>query len=658
MFNIPGITPIFLDTESAYDSKAYTLKKLSTVEYVRDPRFKLHGFGFSMPGVKRQWVGPKDAERVLREFNWSSLALVAHKCIHDGFILSDRYGIRPAMYVDTLGMSKAVLGASVASHSLDSLARHFGLPQKGVMKTDGIRDLTAEQEKELAEYCLHDVYLLEQVFSKLVELGFPASQWEAMSWTVKAFCEPKLVLNTALLTKGAEDEAKRREAFFVSPMALEAAAAVQPELVLTKAGKPRKTKAIEPKKAFASNDLFPRVLAHFGYETPMKPSPTALKKGETKLIPALALGDEEFVEMLESGDEKLSALCEARVAAKSTLLETRAGKLARIGKTGAWPFDVGFSGAAQTHRFSGGPGAGGNPQNFPARKESGRIIRQSVEAPEGYSLVVGDFAAIEARIAAFLAKDKVNMDIFAVNGDPYIPFASDFYGRPITKADKPERNFGKTVELASQYGLGGKKLKKKVKTDTGQEIDEPTAKRAIDVYRQRHGAIPALWKYLDGILGLMAAGGSGAIHSLPCLRFDGPTITLPSGLKLKYPNLRKETFVNPKSHRTEEGFVYTAFRAKRSTPVDTRIWGGSLLENICQALAGEICKEAITALQARKWDVVGQIHDELMALAPEGDEMTCAQDMQEAMSATPSWFPELRLNAEVGIGKSWLEAKA
>lgn len=653
--SVNGLIPIFVDFETFYSSKdGYTLSKMSVVEYVRDSRFKAHGVGVSWPGVKRQWL---NSWQEMLGLDWKNAALIAHNAKFDGFIATEVLGVKPALYVDTLGMSKAVLGSSVASHSLDALAQRFDLPRKGIMKTDGIRDLSPEQEKELADYCLHDVYLLEQIFARL-SVDFPASQWKALDWTVRAFCEPKLELNHGLLAKGAEDEAKRREAFFVSPMALEAAAAVQPEPALTKTGKPRKTKVIEPKKAFASNDLFPRVLAHFGYETPMKPSPSALKKGETLLIPALALGDEEFVEMLESEDEKLSALCEARVAAKSTLLETRAGKLARIGKTGPWPFDVGFSGAAQTHRFSGGPGAGGNPQNFPAKKESGRVIRQSVEAPEDYSLVVGDFAAIEARIAAFLAKEAVQTAIFRENGDPYTPFASTFYGRPITKEDKLERGFGKAAILGCQYGMGAKKFMKHVKTQTGREIDYEAAKAAIDLYRQTYGAIPALWKYLDGLLALMAGGGSGAIHSLPCLRFDGPTIALPSGLKLKYPGLRKGTFENPKTHRQEEGFVYTAFRAKRSTPVDTRIWGGSLLENICQAIAGEICKEAIIALLARGWEVVGQVHDELLALAPEGDEITCAQDMQDAMSATPAWFSALRLNAEVGIAKNWLEAKA
>ena len=118
-------------------------------------------------------------------------------------------------------------------------------------------------------------------------------------------------------------------------------------------------------------------------------------------IPALALGDTGFLEMLEGENEELKALCEARVAAKSTLLETRATKLAVVGRTGLWPFDIRFSGADQTHRFSGGSGAGGNPQNF----TRGSALRAAVTVPYGYELVVGDFAQIEFRLVAYLSRD-------------------------------------------------------------------------------------------------------------------------------------------------------------------------------------------------------------------------------------------------------------
>ena len=343
---VRGLVPIFLDFETFFDSKdGYTLENraLSTVEYIRDARYKTHGFAVAMPGMAPRWVSGANAAEELKGFDWSKAALIGHNLKFDGTILAEHYGIRPALYVDTLSMSYAVNGATLPSHSLNALAEHYGLPEKGQMLTDGIRDLVDFQEKELAEYCIHDLEITIEIFERMRD-DFPEGEYDLLDWTIRCFTTPKLELDVPLMLQVSEEEAARREAFFVSPLALECAAVIDSApAVLTKAGKPRKRHPVEPKKVFASNDMFPRVLQHFGYGVPLKASPSAAKKGEDIKIPALALGDPEFVEMLEGEDPKLRALCEARVAAKSTLLETRAGKFAKVGATGAWPFDVSVS---------------------------------------------------------------------------------------------------------------------------------------------------------------------------------------------------------------------------------------------------------------------------------------------------------------------------
>ena len=155
-------------------------------------------------------------------------------------------------------LSKAVLGKSVRGHSLADLAGHFNLAEKGTMKTAGLRELTPEQEAELAEYCIHDVELCREIYKKL-EPQFPKTQYEAMHRTVSMFVEPKLVLNVPLLEKTAKEEAARRENIF-------------------------KEIGID-KKEFASNAKFPKLLEREGYSVPTKTSP---RTGKT--IPAPGLG--------------------------------------------------------------------------------------------------------------------------------------------------------------------------------------------------------------------------------------------------------------------------------------------------------------------------------------------------------------------------------
>lgn len=606
-------TLLFVDFETYWESKkgGYGLKQLSMVEYIRDPRFKAFGMGVAINDGPISWISGSQianfCTRIANEIGWPNIALVCQNTKFDGMILREVYECVPGQFIDTKGMSKGVLGKTVKNHSLATIAEHFGMQPKGTMRTDGLTELTPEQEKELSEYCLHDVHLCREIFKKL-KPEFPASQYEVMHRTVEMFICPKTTLNVGLLERTNVEEIKRRANIF-------------------------KEIGIE-KKVFSSNVQFADLLAKRGYHCPVKQSPRTGKE-----IPALALGDTDFVELMENGNEELKALCVARIAAKSNLLETRSAKLAAIGRTGYWPFDVEYSGADQTHRFSGGSGAGGNPQNF--TRDS--ALREAVEAPRGFKLVVGDFDKVECRMVAYLSRDPGL--IAAIEGDAYSAFASNYYGRKITKADKAERRFGKEAILGLGYGMGWRKFKDRVKLKTGQDISEEEAKRGINLYREMYNKVPALWEYLDSVIPSIASGKS-VVWPLPG-KIGHQFIELPSGLKMRYPNLRQE-----KGDRNKMEWVYDVW--KKGHLEKAKLYGGKLLENISQALAGELCKEAMLKFGNR---VTGLVHDEIHVLAKLGTELVTKMALQRAMTVAPRWFPELRLKAEVGVGPNWAEAK-
>ena len=599
----------FLDWESFYHEEVgYTLKNISSVEYIRDRRFKVHGFGYDSMGCKA-WISGDKALNFLSTFDWSSIALVGHNLKFDGFILKERFNIVPALYIDTLGMARAVLGHRLKNFDLRSLAVFYGLNPKGVMKTNGVKNLSKTQEAELADYCLNDVDLCKHIYHKLAP-EFPVGQYDVMDFTVRMFVEPRLELDVPMLEKACQAENERREAFFQRPG--------------------------WDKEVFSSNKKFAELLSSKGYEVPVKKSPRT-----GKFIPALALGDGEFLDMLESKDAALKELCDARVAAKSTIFETRAYKLAQVGKTGQWPFDIQFSGARQTHRFSGGNGAAGNPQNLP--KEG--PIREAVKAPAGYRLVVGDWANIEMRIEAYLARESGLIESIGKDEDVYCKFASSYFKRAITKADKKERGFGKTSILGLGYGMWVDKFVRQVRKELGTRIEPEEAKRLILFYRSYYPSIPMFWDYLDGVLSLLTNDIMTPYPTVPAIMFEHEAIVLPSGLKLKYPGLKK----------VGRGFTYNAHRKKGEAEA-VGIWGAKLAENICQALAGEICKEALLEIN-KSWNVVGQVHDELLVIAPEELYLDCAYEVKELMEKTPVWFPQLKLKAEIGVGRTWAEAK-
>lgn len=614
--------PFFIDYETYYDSKIkYDLRNMDIVSYVRSPKFHVFGIGLATSATPAKWFSEDMLFSSFEEcIDWNNTVIIGHNVKFDAFILKERYGIHAGQYIDTLAMSRAVLGKTVKSHSLEFLANHFGLEAKGCLNTNGKLSLTQEEEKTLGEYCIHDVDLCRQIYNKLVP-DFPENQYGIMNQTIQMFIDPKLRLNVPLLEQAAKNEALRRINIF-------------------------KTIGIE-KSEFASNVKFPKLLQLKGYDVPMKPSPRKKDaNGKPVQIPALALGDIEFLEMLEGENEELKCLCEARVAAKSTLLETRTLRLAGIGHTGSWPFDVEFSGADQTHRFSGGSGAGGNPQNF----TRGSALRQAVEAPEGFELCVGDFSNIELRIAAYLSKDPGLIDSIESGRDIYCDFASAFYGRTITKKDVEERRFGKTACLGLQYGMGSKKFIKTVRLQTGRTIDEEVSKRAVDLYRTRYAQVPLLWAKLDNTINWLIKTYTGKSYStyLP-VTYGNECLILPSGLKIRFPNLRQEAQDTGFYHTQWVYDVWVKGHLEKRT-----LYGGKMLENICQGLAGEITKSVMEKMGDC---VVGAVHDEVLVLCKKSLGSVTVAKLKRVMSTAPDWLPQIKLEAEVGIGQNWKQAK-
>lgn len=598
---------IYLDFETYFDpANGYGLKSMSMLEYIKDPKFKIHGVGLKLDNYDTKWLSQSELET--SNVDWDNEIVVAHNAKFDGAILEWVCDIKPKGYVDTLSMARAILGTRVKSHSLAAVAEFYAMAPKGEMKTAGLLNLTAEQEKELADYCLHDVELCRLIYKQLAK-GFPKGEYEVMDWAMKCFIRPSLRLDEVKLNEINKKEAERRANIF--------------------------TRIGIDKSVFSSNKSFPALLTERGYEVPTKKSPKTNKD-----IPALALGDEGFRELVNSGNQELEELCEARIAAKSTLLETRSAKFMKLCNLGPFPFDISYSGAKQTHRFSGADGAGGNPQNL--RPE----LKTAITAPEGSVLVVGDFAAIEARIVAWLAHEEKLMALFTSGEDPYCAFASKFYKHTITKANVKERKFGKEAILGLGYGMGADKFADRVKLKVGTALTHNEAWEAVQTYRTTYYKIPALWQTLNSYLGILARRGSLRPAAFPFLELKDGDIILPSGLKLQYPGLSKNAEDEWEYEKWDKGHL-----------VKRKIYGGMLLENISQALAGEICKTAISNLGRKGLHIIGQVHDEILATAHSARATMAVEVLISSMQTSPIWWPSIKLAAEVGYGRTWKEAK-
>ena len=89
---------VTLDFETYYDQN-YTLKKLSTSEYIRDERFKPQMVGIKIGRKKTRIVSGEARIRLaLAAINWATHDLLCHNTAFDAFILSHHYGIKPRCF--------------------------------------------------------------------------------------------------------------------------------------------------------------------------------------------------------------------------------------------------------------------------------------------------------------------------------------------------------------------------------------------------------------------------------------------------------------------------------------------------------------------------------------------------------------------------------
>jgi DNA polymerase len=296
--------------------------------------------------------------------------------------------------------------------------------------------------------------------------------------------------------------------------------------------------------------------------------------------------------------------------------------------------------AAHTGRWGGDDKL--NLQNIPRNSQ----LKQAIIAPVGYVIIDSDSSQIEARTLAWLAGQDDLVQAFEDGEDVYKIMASAIYGKPESKITKDERFVGKTTILGAGYGMGAAKFQAQLK-NFGVDIALHEAQRIINTYRQTYPKITELWKTAELALESILRGNAMDFGRGGILKVDGKDGTLlPNGLYLKYPNLRKRT--DPDTGKFE--LVYDTKKGKTTIP--NRIYGGKVIENMCQALARIVIGEQMLMI-AKKYKVVMTVHDAIACVVPENEAETAKEYIELCMRIRPKWALELPLNCEAGYGKSY-----
>jgi len=621
---------VTLDFESYY-TKGLGFRTQTTEEYVRDRRFEVIGVGVRIDDAPTTWFSGTHAEvkEHLKKINWSEAALLAHNTLFDACILSWHFDCHPAYLYDTLCMARAIHGVE-AGGSLKALALRYGLGEKGdeVIHAEGKRrlDFTEEELQRYGEYCKNDVNLTFDLFQVLAS-AFPQNEMDLIDMTLKMFTEPVFHVDDALLQDRLIELKEEKMALLQTLM----------EQLKCKDEE-------EVRKKLASGKQFAAILTEHNIEVPMKPSKGKKSKGE--MTYALAKNDEGFLALAEHDDEFIQQLCAVRLGTMSTLEESRIQRFIDTGKRnkGRLPIPLKYYGA-HTGRWAGSDKV--NFQNLPSRDKKKKTLKNAVIPPDDYVVINCDSSQIEARILVWLAGQEDVTQQFANGEDVYSVFATKIYGRTITKADPVERFVGKTCILGLGYGTGALKLQHTLKTSPpGAIVTEDKAKEFVNTYRDSNDKVIALWKEGDKVIKDLADWPEGKkpyyYGKNKCLQVHPEGIKLPNGLMIRYPELHLNT------EESKSQYVYKS----RKGPVS--LWGGTLVENVVQALARIVVGEQMLEIQKR-YRVALTVHDAAVIVPLETEKDEAMKYVIECMSVPPEWARGLPVACEAKYGHSYGE---
>lgn len=646
-------TALTLDFETYFDDD-YSLKKLSTVEYIFDSRFEITGLGIQKLDNPIEFYFPNKINFLLEKLktqfgsNLEKCTLVGQNLKFDALILW-KFGITPKYTVDIRDLSRHLDARN--KHSLEALAKRWDAPKlKGDTKQfKGLHwaDMNQEQKQTLEEYGKGDIEIETFLFKKLLPLiSNPQLELPLATQTLHLYLNPQIQIDFEL------GEKLKKE------MRLEM---VKPLKDLYDLG-------IDCSEQEISGDIsFLNLLNQHLDKNEQVP----MKQGKNGAIPALAREDEGMKYLLEKHhNKKVRALAAARLAISSWPLHIKRVKsLENQAKThngkigGALTYYAGHTG-----RWGGTEGT--NLCNLGGRGRKGkgthpliREVRHMLCAPDAFVFGLGDFAQIEFRINAWFSGQEDILQAFREGRDLYSEFATeDLFKQPIRKPQKddPEplarmltfkRGFAKDGMLGFGYGMGTNRLYSDCRAndalrpafDSG-EYDWDFIDKLIKKLRARYFKIPEFWRTVEKawkfvtkypkerfLYDIKLAKPAGMIIYNPCLDFynqNGTTIIqLPSGRNLYY----------PKASVNKWGDLLYRWG---------KLWGGSITENIVQSVARDILAEALLRLEDAGFNILWHVYDEVICLLLKSSAEKDLQKMIEIMEIVPDWAQGLPIAVE------------
>lgn len=273
----------------------------------------------------------------------------------------------------------------------------------------------------------------------------------------------------------------------------------------------------------------------------------------------------------------------------------------------------------------------------------GQLTRTALIPEDGCRFVVSDFSAIEARVVSWMAGETWVTEAFRQGKDIYCEVASQMFGVPVVKhgPNGELRQKGKIALLACGYGGGVNALKAFGADKMG--MSEELQKEIVDKWRASNPHIVAFWKRVERAAITAVHNRTTVTLGNLTFRYERGTlwVHLPSGRAMAYNGAQYAE----SSRRQGKALSYMGVeqQTRRWTRIET--FGGRLVENLVQAVARDILRDKMLALDAAGLDIRAHVHDEVILSVPKSITDAC-DIVSRIMGEELSWTAGLPLNAE------------
>lgn len=266
------------------------------------------------------------------------------------------------------------------------------------------------------------------------------------------------------------------------------------------------------------------------------------------------------------------------------------------------------------------------------------LIRTAIVPKEGYTFVVADYSAIEARVTAWLTRETWRQEAFKEGKDIYCASASQMFGVPVVKHGQNGhlRQKGKIAELALGYGGGVNALKA-----MGGEAMGLTEEEMSDIVRKWRKASPHIKDFWDKL----GDAVKYAIQGIP-VQMDRNMAVYKNGdvLFIRLPNGRSIAYIKPVIMNNVISYMGVDQKTRKWTRITT--WGGKLTENVVQSIARDCLCDTLATLEAENFRPVMHVHDEVICEVPKNEADARLARLTEIMGTPPAWAPDIVLTAD------------